>query len=394
MATIFLFTKNVFIAIAFALFAQGLTIPDGIEKRTDKVVSLDFTVIRKPFNATAHRLIQKRSDVPTTLINEGPSYAADIVVGSNQQKQTVVIDTGSSDLWVVDTDAECQVTYSGQTNNFCKQEGTFDPSSSSSAQNLNQDFSIEYGDLTSSQGSFYKDTVGFGGISIKNQQFADVTTTSVDQGIMGIGFTADEAGYNLYDNVPVTLKKQGIINKNAYSLYLNSEDASTGKIIFGGVDNAKYTGTLTALPVTSSVELRVHLGSINFDGTSVSTNADVVLDSGTTITYFSQSTADKFARIVGATWDSRNEIYRLPSCDLSGDAVFNFDQGVKITVPLSELILKDSDSSICYFGISRNDANILGDNFLRRAYIVYDLDDKTISLAQVKYTSSSDISAL
>ena len=36
-----------------------------------------------------------------------------------------------------------------------------------------------------------------------------------------------------------------------------------------------------------------------------------------------------------------------------------------------------------------NDANILGDNFLRSAYIVYDLDDNEISLAQVKYTSAS-----
>ncbi|RCK57266.1 Candidapepsin [Candida viswanathii] len=393
MVSIISFTRNVFVALAFALLAQGLTIPEGLEKRTDKVVALDFTVIRKPFNATANRLLQKRSDVPTTLINEGVSYAADITVGSNKQEQTVVIDTGSSDLWVVDTDAECQVRYLGQQLDFCKQDGTYDPSSSSSAQNLNQDFSIEYGDLTTSEGTFYKDTVGFGGISIKNQQLADVTTTSVDQGILGIGFTADEAEGS-YDNVPVTLKKQGVINKNAYSLYLNSEDATTGKIIFGGVDNAKYSGSLTALPVTSSRELRVHLASINWDGTTVSTDADVVLDSGTTITYLAQSTADKFAEIVGATWDDDQKVYRLPSCELSGDAVFNFDQGVKITVPTSEIIIQDTDTSTCYFGISRSSANILGDNFLRRAYVVYDLDDTTISLAQVKYTTSSDISTL
>ncbi|RCK64601.1 Candidapepsin [Candida viswanathii] len=393
MVSITSFTRNVFVALAFALLAQGLTIPEGVEKRTDKVVALDFTVIRKPFNATAHRLLQKRSDVPTTLINEGPSYAADITVGSNQQKQTVVIDTGSSDLWVVDSNAECQASPFDEDLDYCKQDGTYDPSSSSSAENLNQDFYIQYGDLTTSQGTFYKDTVGFGGISIKNQQLADVTTTSVDQGIMGIGFTADEAEGS-YDNVPVTLKKQGIIDKNAYSLYLNSEDASTGKIIFGGVDNAKYSGSLTALPVTSSRELRIHLASIDWDGTTVSTDADVVLDSGTTITYFAQSTAEKFAKLVGATWDNQNKIYRLPSCELSGDAVFNFDQGVKITVPTSELILKDSSTSTCYFGISRNNANILGDNFLRRAYVVYDLDDETISLAQVKYTTASDISAL
>ena len=44
------------------------------------------------------------------------------------------------------------------------------------------------------------------------------------------------------------------------------------------------------------------------------------------------------------------------------------------------------------FGTS--DYNILGDNFLRSAYIVYDLDDNEISLAQVKYTTASNIAAL
>ncbi|KAL6452723.1 SAPT1 Candidapepsin [Candida maltosa Xu316] len=386
MVSIASFTQNVLVALAFALLAQGLTIPDGIEKRAPKVVALDFNVIRKPFNASAHGLIHKRKDIPTTLINEGPSYAADITIGSNKQKQTVVIDTGSSDLWVVDANAQCQ-------QNFCKQDGTFDPSSSTSAQNINQDFSIEYGDLTSSQGTFYKDTVGFSGISITNQQFADVTSTSVDQGILGIGFTADESNGSGYDNVPVTLKKQGIIDKNAYSIYLNSADATSGTIIFGGVDNAKYSDSLVTLPVTSDAELRVELDSIEIGGSTVTTSVDPVLDSGTTITYFSQDIADKLATFVNGQWNDDYQAY-ISDCDVSGDVVFNLAKGLKITVPLSELIINESEAGICLFGVSRNPATILGDNFLRRAYLVYDLDGRTISIAQVKYTSESDIAAL
>ena len=48
--------------------------------------------------------------------------------------------------------------------------------------------------------------------------------------------------------------------------------------------------------------------------------------------------------------------------------------------------------NVLLFGTS--DYNILGDNFLRSAYIVYDLDDNEISLAQVKYTTASNIAAL
>ena len=60
----------------------------------------------------------KRGTVQTSLINEGPSYAATITVGSNKQQQTVIVDTGSSDLWVVDSAAVCQITYPGQSPTF------------------------------------------------------------------------------------------------------------------------------------------------------------------------------------------------------------------------------------------------------------------------------------
>ena len=93
--------------------------------------------------------------------------------------------------------------------NFCKQDGTYKPSSSTTSQNLGKAFSIRYEDGSSSQGTVYKDTVGLGGASITNQQFADVTTTSVDQGILGIGFTGDESSPT-YDNVPVTLKNKAL----------------------------------------------------------------------------------------------------------------------------------------------------------------------------------------
>ena len=405
MVSIITFTKNVLVTLACALLTQGLAIPEDIDKRAEKVVSLDFTVTRKPFNATAHgqhhqsqqqqqqqqqQPAQKRGTVQTSLINEGPSYAATITVGSNKQQQTVIVDTGSSDLWVVDSAAVCQITYPGQSPTFCKQDGTYKPSSSTTSQNLGKAFSIRYEDGSSSQGTVYKDTVGLGGASITNQQFADVTTTSVDQGILGIGFTGDESSPT-YDNVPVTLKKQGIINKNAYSLYLNSASASSGTIIFGGVDNAKYTGSLTALPITSSNELRVQLSTINIAGTTVSASTTPVLDSGTTLTYFSQTIADKLAAAVGAKWNSYYQLY-TSSCNLAGNIVFNFAKGVTISVPLSEFVLQDGNS--CYFGVSRDLATILGDNFLRRAYAVYDLDGNTILLAQVKYTTSSSISTL
>nr|2H6S_A Chain A, Candidapepsin-3 [Candida albicans]2H6T_A Chain A, Candidapepsin-3 [Candida albicans] len=337
--------------------------------------------------------------VPVKLINEQVSYASDITVGSNKQKLTVVIDTGSSDLWVPDSQVSCQAGQ-GQDPNFCKNEGTYSPSSSSSSQNLNSPFSIEYGDGTTSQGTWYKDTIGFGGISITKQQFADVTSTSVDQGILGIGYKTHEAEGN-YDNVPVTLKNQGIISKNAYSLYLNSRQATSGQIIFGGVDNAKYSGTLIALPVTSDNELRIHLNTVKVAGQSINADVDVLLDSGTTITYLQQGVADQVISAFNGqeTYDANGNLFYLVDCNLSGSVDFAFDKNAKISVPASEFTapLYTEDGQVydqCQLLFGTSDYNILGDNFLRSAYIVYDLDDNEISLAQVKYTTASNIAAL
>ena len=43
--------------------------------------------------------------------------------------------------------------------------------------------------------------------------------------------------------------KDGMIQSNAYSLWLNDLDANTGNILFGGIDTEKYMGSLQTLPI-------------------------------------------------------------------------------------------------------------------------------------------------
>ncbi|KAG5421404.1 SAP8 [Candida metapsilosis] len=401
MVAIITLTRQVLLTIALALLAQGAAVPEAAKRddSTPGFIALDFDVIKKPLNLTKALLHEKRDSISLSLINEGPSYAAKVSVGSNKQEQTVVIDTGSSDFWVVDSNAECAPKVD------CKSSGTFDPSSSSSYKNLGDDFFIGYGDGSTSQGTWGKDTVVINGVSITGQQLADVTQTSVNQGILGIGYTSNEAikdeygqqTIQNYDNVPVTLKKQGKIKTNAYSLYLNSPTAETGTIIFGGVDNAKYSGSLISEQVTSSNQLTISLSSIDVEGQSFSFGQDALLDSGTTLTYLPSSIAAQIASKVGAylVQVSRDESLYFIDCntDTSGSTTFNFGNGAKITVPNSEYVYSNDDGT-CLWGVQESRDSILGDNFLRHAYLLYNLDANTVSIAQVKYTSDSNISAV
>lgn len=97
---------------------------------------------------------------------------------------------------------------------------------------------------------------------------------------MGIGIA------NGYDNFPVLLQKQGLINKIAYSVYLNSSNSTTGTILFGAIDHAKYDGALSTVPINSESQLSVNVTNLETkDGKVTSGSHSVLLDTGSTFRF-------------------------------------------------------------------------------------------------------------
>ena len=126
---------------------------------------------------------------------------------------------------------------------------------------MNTRFEIKYGDGSYAKGNLYQDTVGIGGVSVRDQLFANVWSTSAHKGILGIGFKAAKQPRFDYDNLPISLKIKALLVKCLF-LFLNSPEASSGQIIFGGIDKAKYSGSLVDLPITSE-KINVGLRSVN-----------------------------------------------------------------------------------------------------------------------------------
>ena len=90
--------------------------------------------------------MDKRGPVAVKLDNEIITYSADITVGSNNQKLSVIVDTGSSDLWIPDSKAICIPKWRGDRGDFCKNNGSYSPAASSTSKNLNTRFEIKYAD--------------------------------------------------------------------------------------------------------------------------------------------------------------------------------------------------------------------------------------------------------
>lgn len=382
-------------ALAWVLsFSEATSIPGGFQKRGDKVIKLDFNKVagKTSYLPPVENKKKRAGTFEFPLDNKGSYYLADIWVGSNGDKISVDVDTGSSDLWLIDSASGVSAT-----------DGSYDHSKSSSYKYVASGFSIGYADGSYAKGDWVSDKVSLiedGSVSIPALEFGDATDTTITYGILGIGLPNLEAASTEYDNLPVSLKKQGYISKNAYSLYLNSAEATTGSVLFGGIDKAKYSGDLVSLPVTSSNRLNLDVKSFSIGDVTVNTGVSTTLDSGSTISYLNPDLLSQFASKLGLTYqDGDSPFYYWDNCEDAGDLKVSFD-GVDITVPksyvTSPLQYNDgSTSPACALLVLPDDRfNILGDNFLRNAYVVYDLDDMKISLAPVKYSTDEDISPI
>jgi saccharopepsin len=132
------------------------------------------------------------------------------------------------------------------------------------------------------------DVFQIGDLKVKGQDFAEATSEpglafafGRFDGIMGLGYDSISVNkivppfYNMLD--------QGLLDKPVFAFYLgdtNEESEAT----FGGVDESKYTGKLTRIPLRRKAYWEVDLDAITFgDETAEMDNTGVILDTGTSL---------------------------------------------------------------------------------------------------------------
>ncbi|KAF2660169.1 acid protease [Lophiostoma macrostomum CBS 122681] len=374
------------------------------QRDNPKVVGLDIQR-RHIVNPVARdRLRRRQKTIQQTLDNLETLYFANASLGTPEQRLRLHIDTGSSDLWANAQDSSlCQ-----DNSSPCAESGTYNANSSSSYKFVNNDFNISYVDGSGAAGDYATDTFHFGGKTIEGLQFGIGYTSSSAEGILGIGYTLNEvqvnrAGGKEYPNLPQLLANNGDINSNAYSLWLNDLDASTGSILFGGVDTKKYTGALSTLPIVPEqggvyAEFIIALTGLGQNGNSTSLFSNqaipVLLDSGSSLMYLPDNVASNLYNAFNAQYD-QSQGAAFVDCSLAnqqGSLDFDFS-GVTISVPLNELVVLagyQRGEPVCFLGIgpAGDSVCVLGDTFLRSAYVVYDLDNNEISLAQTNFNST------
>ena len=158
--------------------------------------------------------------------------------------------------------------------------------------------------------------------------------------------------------------------------------------------------------------MTVELSSLTLTDGSKSTNIDTtthlaILDSGTSLIVLPTSVADIFVKQMGGVTLGRSSFVNcnVESATATFDFQFGGPKGPKISVPVKEMVNPrvenaafDDGTPACRLGIStQNDADylVLGDVFLRSAYVVYNLESRTVGLAMAKFNvTDSNIKAI
>ncbi|KAI9303376.1 aspartic peptidase domain-containing protein [Cunninghamella echinulata] len=399
----------------------------------------------------------KRDPFQSNLYNyEAVTYLVNLAIGTPLQNFTVAVDTGSSDLWVPST--TCSTT-------DCP-HSRFDSTQSSSFQNLSQSFDIKYGS-GAVNGVYGKDTVIIGNVQVSNQQFGlassakgvfDTDTTTVGgsgsssnnndptpNGILGLGYpllTTNSQTRSNYNPVVFNMIEQKLIANAIFSIYMNQREASgwAGEIIFGGVDQSKYTGDLVYAPNVPQASNNgrsiysywmVYAQGIALNGTSndqtisfTSSSSsssglsnEFIIDTGTTLTYLPSDIAQTIVSSITTNfaYNPNLQVFEI-DCDLaqSSSATIQFQiaqsshtssNPVTLSIPVANLIFplgNIGNTKVCMFGIAPSGGSsgssssgsgsdngisispgmmLVGDSILRHIYLVFDIGNNRIGFA-------------
>jgi len=309
-------------------------------------------------------------------------YFGPLSIGTPAQSFTILFDTGSSNLWVPSSQCGGCIFH---TKYVSSQSSTYVPNG--------EVFNITYGSGSLS-GFLSQDEVHIGSLDIKDQVFAEATEEpgitflfAHFDGIMGLGWpriSVDQVVPPFQNAIA-----QGQITNPVFAFSLGKTDGSVGELILGGTNPAKYTGSITWVPLTNETYWEFALDGMSLGGSRITSVNRAVADSGTSILAGTTADVTAIATQLGAQPTINPNEYtidcsRLPSLpDLTITLA-----GTTFTLHGSEYVdeVTQSGVTMCLFGMTGIDIPsgplwILGDIFMRKYYTIFDVGQERVGFA-------------
>jgi len=329
-------------------------------------------------------------DVPVTNQDSDSLYWATTFIGTPPQPMNVILDTGSSDLWV--TIPQCASCPPGTPMFDTTKSSTFQISSPQTP------LTIRYGSGQVS-GTNSSDTVNLAGFIIPQQTFLAVSVLSSGllagrtSGILGLAFAtltvtrATPFWENLLNN--------GLLQSPDMSFWLSrfndvpsaQPEEPGGAFTLGGINSSLYQGDIEFLPTVLATPSfwTLTMSSLTLNGQSITiptgAGALSVIDTGTTLIGGPAAAVENFWRAVPGAQPLRGSqqgLYIFP-CNTNLSVSLSFG-GKTWPINPSDMNLGQVVSGLCLGGIfdlnigigSRGGpAWVVGDTFLKNVYSVF-----------------------
>jgi hypothetical protein len=334
-------------------------------------------------------------------------WLGNITIGSPDQGPfSVVFDTGSADLWVVDS--SCGSGASWCTKKQCALSPQFNSSVSTSYSVDGTPFQIGYGDGSYALGFQGVDTVkiadsnGGSPLAIPNTGFAQAinvdsrTLAAPMAGILGLGFQCSST--NVIPPPFLNAVQQGLVPQSIFSIYLETESDETavddapagGVFTFGGLDSTNCGSVVDWIDLSTLQFWQFPYDAINVGSKSIDIyGLDVISDSGTSLLIGDYYIVKPIAKAVGAKLNDDYGVYTI-KCDATYNPVtfvihgnsYNLTSSVlNVDIGLGNNQCLFAAIPVPFFSDFMGIDWILGDPFIRQWCAVHDVVNQQIGFA-------------
>ena len=351
-------------------------------------------------------------DIPMINQHSDASYLGVIEIGTPPQQFEVVLDTGSSDLWVTDT--ACAA---------CQGGALFDPSASSTFQATSDFTNIRYGSGEIA-GPIASETVRLGNFTVERQDFiaADsISASLIDgdvSGILGLAWSTiaktevDPFWEHLFNSGQLDAPEMSFWMTRFRDVVDARDNEPGGVFTLGGRNTSLFSGEVEFLPLATTVPSfwLLPVRSLTVQGRQVSLSSGraslAAIDTGTTL--IGGPTAD-----VQAFWDRVPGSFPAPSNSRNAGFFF-YPCRTRLNVTISfggrEWPISEEDmnfgrtqfgSSDCLgaifdltrgtnIGSSGGPGWVVGATFLKNVYTVFRADPPSIGFADLSTAAGGE----
>lgn len=356
-----------------------------------------YAYLRMDLSKVPDSHVSKRYGVRGAISTRNSLYTAQFKVGSRKDEVRVSLLSQLNELWFPHPRCKSITFIEDHIERRewveCFEYGTFDPKNLSTFRLSNTSFESWWNDDLA-EGYIGTDVVQFGDKSLNITFGVGYRTDTVGQ--LGLGFQHDSSAHSNFTSFGEMLVKNGYILRNAYSLQLGANNASEGVLMYGAVDHSKYDGTLQKIKmVNASTDGNFDAILINFDGILYSdgwnfSNCAVILEITRPGLVLPFLVVKKIAELLhGYEWLDLG--YRVPCFNLElTDVIRFYFSGVELQVPVRDLITQHMFN--CWLSIEYISSGpyLLGQDILKSAYLVVDLEGREVALGQVNSTSNDE----